>query len=185
MNSFQPDACKEVEETYKYLDVISEGVYGVVHRARDRKTQEIVALKRVKLNRTRSGFPIHSLREMNLLQELEHPNVIRVREVVVSKPSKENNLSHKVYLVMDYAHNDLYNLMQDPRNCNKNHIKQNVVRWTLPQAKCLILQLIKGMSYLHEMFVLHPYLPFFLKTPVDHRSHLQIVLPLFSSVFHL
>jgi serine/threonine protein kinase len=54
--------CRSVEE-FHCLNRIEEGTYGVVYRARDKKTQEIVALKRLKMEREKEGFPITSLRE--------------------------------------------------------------------------------------------------------------------------
>ncbi len=46
---------------------IEEGTYGVVYRAKDKRTNEIVALKRLKMEKERDGFPITSLREINTL----------------------------------------------------------------------------------------------------------------------
>lgn len=46
---------------------IEEGTYGVVYRARDKRTEEVVALKRLKMEKEKEGFPITSLREINTL----------------------------------------------------------------------------------------------------------------------
>lgn len=46
---------------------IEEGTYGVVYRARDKRTERIVALKRLKMEKEKEGFPITSLREINTL----------------------------------------------------------------------------------------------------------------------
>ena len=46
---------------------IEEGTYGVVYRAQDKRTDEIVALKRLKMEREKEGFPITSLREVSTL----------------------------------------------------------------------------------------------------------------------
>jgi cell division cycle 2-like protein len=54
-----------------------------VYRARDKKTNKIVALKRLKMEREKEGFPITSLREINTLLISQHPNVVTVREIVV------------------------------------------------------------------------------------------------------
>ena len=55
----------------------------MVYRARDKKTKEIVALKRLKMEREKEGFPITSLREINTLLISQHVNVVTVREIVV------------------------------------------------------------------------------------------------------
>lgn len=50
-----------------YFYRIEEGTYGVVYRARDKRTEEVVALKRLKMEKEKEGFPITSLREINTL----------------------------------------------------------------------------------------------------------------------
>ena len=51
---------------------IEEGTYGVVYRAKDKRTNEIVALKRLKMEKEKDGFPITSLREINTLLKVGH-----------------------------------------------------------------------------------------------------------------
>lgn len=68
---------------YERLNQIEEGSYGVVFRARDKETGDIVALKKLKLDEEKHGFPITALREINALMACQHENVVRIREVVV------------------------------------------------------------------------------------------------------
>lgn len=68
---------------YERLNQIEEGSYGVVFRARDKETGDIVALKKLKLDEEKHGFPITALREINALMSCHHENVVRIREVVV------------------------------------------------------------------------------------------------------
>lgn len=68
---------------YERLNQIEEGSYGVVFRARDKETGDIVALKKLKLEEEKHGFPITALREINALMSCRHENVVRIREVVV------------------------------------------------------------------------------------------------------
>jgi len=83
-------SCRHVESSYEPLNRIEEGSYGIVSRARDIETGEIVALKRLKLERETDGFPITSLREVTtLMAAREHPNVVRLREVVMGDTLKE------------------------------------------------------------------------------------------------
>ncbi|CAG2120393.1 unnamed protein product, partial [Medioppia subpectinata] len=58
--------CRLVTE-FEKLNRIGEGTYGIVYRARDTRTDEIVALKRMRMDREREGLPISGLREINLL----------------------------------------------------------------------------------------------------------------------
>jgi cell division cycle 2-like protein len=69
--------------TYERLNQIEEGTYGVVFRGRDKSTGDIVALKKLKLDEEKFGFPITALREINALMACRHENVVRIREVVV------------------------------------------------------------------------------------------------------
>lgn len=55
----------------------------MVYRARDKETGDIVALKKLKLDEEKNGFPITGLREVNALMTCRHENVVAIREVVV------------------------------------------------------------------------------------------------------
>lgn len=68
---------------YERLNQIEEGSYGVVFRAKDKQTGDIVALKKLKLDEEKNGFPITALREIHSLMICRHENVVRIREVVV------------------------------------------------------------------------------------------------------
>ncbi|UZJ51047.1 hypothetical protein CBS101457_000367 [Exobasidium rhododendri] len=82
--SWHPDiqGCRSIQK-YERLNHIEEGSYGVVFRAREKSTGEIVALKKLKMDKEKNGFPITSLREIRTLMEANHENVVRVREIVV------------------------------------------------------------------------------------------------------
>ncbi|GAA6069245.1 cyclin-dependent kinase 10, partial [Tachysurus ichikawai] len=74
--------CRSVKE-FEKLNRIGEGTYGIVYRARDTRTHEIVALKKVRMDKEKDGIPISSLREITLLLRLRHPNIVELKEVVV------------------------------------------------------------------------------------------------------
>lgn len=75
--------CRSVY-AYEKLNHIEEGSYGVVSRAREKETGDIVALKKLKMDQEKNGFPITSLREIKTLMTVgNHPNIVRVREIVV------------------------------------------------------------------------------------------------------
>lgn len=131
--------CRSVDE-FERLNKIDEGTYGVVYRAKNKKTGEIVALKKVKMEKEREGFPLTSLREINVLLSFHHPSVVDVKEVVVG-----SNLD-SIFMVMEYMEHDLKGLMET--------MKQP---YSQSEVKCLMLQLFEGVKYLHDNWVLHRY----------------------------
>ncbi|XP_045161517.1 cyclin-dependent kinase 11B-like [Mercenaria mercenaria] len=131
--------CRSVEE-FSCLNKIEEGTYGVVYRARDKKTDEIVALKRLKMEKEKEGFPITSLREINTLLKAQHTNIVTVREIVVG-----SNMD-KIYIVMDYVEHDLKSLMAPET------MKQPFL---VGEVKTLMLQLLRGVQHLHDNWIIH------------------------------
>ncbi len=129
--------CRNVEN-YEWLNRIEEGTYGVVYRAKDKRTEQIVALKKLKMEKEKEGFPITSLREINMLLKAKHPNIVHVREIVVG-----SNMD-KIYIVMDYVEHDLKSLMET--------MKQPFLEG---EVKTLTVQLLRAVHHLHDNWILH------------------------------
>merc|ERR1719357_1403739 len=132
--------CRSVEE-FQCLNRIEEGTYGVVYRAQDKRTKEIVALKKLKMEREKEGFPITSLREINTLLISQHPNVVTVREIVVG------SVMDQIYIVMDFVEHDLKSLMETMRKKSQVFLPAEV--------KCLMVQLLRAIHHLHDNWILH------------------------------
>ena len=66
-----------MDHRYQKVEKIGEGTYGVVYKAKDRQTGEIVALKKIRLEAEDEGVPSTAIREISLLKELAHPNVVQ------------------------------------------------------------------------------------------------------------
>jgi len=79
--------CRHVDE-YELLNNIEEGGYGVVSGARTKASGEIVALKKLKMELPRNGFPVTGLREIQILRACRHDNVVKLLEVVTERESK-------------------------------------------------------------------------------------------------
>ncbi|KAL7108302.1 hypothetical protein ACP275_06G104300 [Erythranthe tilingii] len=129
--------CRSVYE-FENPEKIDEGTYGTVYMAKDNKTGETVALKKVKMDAEKEGFPVTSLREINILLSLHHPSIVDFKEVVVG--SKIDN----VYMVMEYMEHDL-----------KAFMEMMIRPYSQSEVKCLMLQLLEGIKYLHDNWVLH------------------------------
>ncbi|KAH7883735.1 Pkinase-domain-containing protein [Phlebopus sp. FC_14] len=123
---------------YERLNQIEEGSYGVVFRAKDKETGDIVALKKLKLDEEKHGFPITALREINALMSCRHENVVRIREVVVGDTLTQ------VFVVMDFIEHDLktlLTLMPSP--------------FLQSEIKTLVLQLLSAVAHCHSNWILH------------------------------
>ena len=64
-------------EKYQKIEKIGEGTYGVVYKARNRLSGELVALKKIRLEAEDEGIPSTAIREISILKELQHPNIVR------------------------------------------------------------------------------------------------------------
>lgn len=64
-------------ERYDKIEKIGEGTYGIVYKAKDTMTQELVALKKIRLENEEEGMPSTAMREISILKELKHPNIVK------------------------------------------------------------------------------------------------------------
>ncbi|CAN7023955.1 unnamed protein product, partial [Brassica rapa subsp. trilocularis] len=138
-------------DCFEKIKLISHGTYGEVYMAKEIETGEIVALKKIRTNDEREGFPVTAIREIKILKKLHHRNVINLKEVVYS-PSPDNddlrddNNKYKgeIYMVFEYMDHDLAGLAYRPGT-----------RFTAPQIKCCMKQLLTGLHYCHMKHLLH------------------------------
>lgn len=110
----------------------------MVYRARDKETGDIVALKKLKLDEEKNGFPITGLREVNALMTCRHENVVAIREVVVGDTLTQ------VFVVMDFIEHDLKTLltvMPSP--------------FLQSEVKTLMMQLLSAVAHCHSNWILH------------------------------
>lgn len=129
--------CRSVE-AYKRLNTIDEGTYGVVHRAKDIETGEVVALKKIKMENCKGGFPITSLREINILLAIDHPNIVKLKEIVIGK-GLEN-----IYMVMEYLDHDVKMLLGQMKQPFRHS-----------EVKSLMRQLLSAVNAMHKGWILH------------------------------
>uniref|UniRef100_K3W7W6 Cyclin-dependent kinase 2 homolog n=1 Tax=Globisporangium ultimum (strain ATCC 200006 / CBS 805.95 / DAOM BR144) TaxID=431595 RepID=K3W7W6_GLOUD len=83
---------------------IGEGTYGVVYKSLDLKTNQVVALKRIRLETEDDGIPSTALREISVLRELEHPNIVSLLDCL-----QEDG---KLFLVFEFVDKDLKRFME-------------------------------------------------------------------------
>ena len=128
---------------YDYLSKLGEGTFGEVSKARSKKRGNVVALKKILMHNEKDGFPITALREIKLLKQLDHINVLKLEEMAVERP-KNASKKPSMFMVTPYMEHDLSGLLENPD-----------VQFTEPMRKCYMKQLLQGCAYLHENRILH------------------------------
>ncbi|VDD89509.1 unnamed protein product [Enterobius vermicularis] len=105
--------CRAVNE-FEKLNRVGEGTYGIVYRARDSKSGQIVALKKVRMDEKseEDGISLSAMREIRLLLRLRHKNIVRLHEIAVG-----HHLT-SIFLVMEYC-TQVSNLLLNDDGCLK------------------------------------------------------------------
>ncbi|KAF4511063.1 hypothetical protein G6O67_002897 [Ophiocordyceps sinensis] len=116
--------------------VVGSGTYGKVFKGLNVYTKGLVALKRIRMEGERDGFPVTAVREIKLLQSLRHTNIVTLEEVMVEK--------NDCFMVFEYLSHDLTGLLNHPS-----------FKLDPAQRKHLAKQLFEGLDYLHTRGVLH------------------------------
>ena len=117
--------------------IIGKGAYGVVFKATDKKTKELIALKKLYDAFRNDTDSQRTFREVMLLQELNgHENIIRLLNVIKA----ENHMD--LYLVFEYMEADLYNVV-------KANILQDI------HKRFIIYQICKALKFIHSADIVH------------------------------
>ncbi|KAK9136983.1 hypothetical protein Sjap_007577 [Stephania japonica] len=125
-------------DSFEKFDKIGEGTYSNVYKARDTLTGKIVALKKVRFDNLEPESVKFMAREILILRRLDHPNVVKLEGLVTSR------MSCSLYLVFEYMEHDLAGLAASPS-----------IKFTEPQVKCYVQQLLSGLEHCHDRGVLH------------------------------
>ncbi|PFH54725.1 hypothetical protein AMATHDRAFT_267 [Amanita thiersii Skay4041] len=131
------DPVKAKETKYIQLEKLGEGTYATVYKGRSKATNEIVALKEIHLD-AEEGTPSTAIREISLMKELKHVNVVRLHDVIHTET--------KLILIFEYCEQDLKKYMD--QHGDRGALDPNTVR-------SFMYQLLKGTAFCHENQVLH------------------------------
>uniref|UniRef100_A0A672J545 cyclin-dependent kinase n=1 Tax=Salarias fasciatus TaxID=181472 RepID=A0A672J545_SALFA len=122
-------------ETYIKLDKLGEGTYATVFKGRSKLTDNLVALKEIRLEHE-EGAPCTAIREVSLLKDLKHANIVTLHDII--------HTDKCLTLVFEYLEKDLKQYMDD---CGSIMSVHNV--------KIFLFQLLRGLAYCHRRKVLH------------------------------
>ncbi|EEF29154.1 Cell division protein kinase, putative [Ricinus communis] len=139
--------CRGID-SYRRLDILGEGSYGQVFKAREIGTGKTVAVKKLLItdHEEKEGFPITAIREIKILTNLHHDNVLGLKEIVTDYKNYKGN----TYLVFEYMEHDLASLSH-----RYNNNLKFATQFTATQIKCYMRQLLSGLSYCHANNVIH------------------------------
>jgi len=124
-------------QKYEICEKLGEGAYGVVYKARNKATRMLYALKIIPLDSIEEGIPSTTIREIGLLKELKHPNIVSIQDVISHK--------QELILVFEFVQQDLKQFLS-----NRDKKPLHAV-----SIKSLLYQLIKGIEHCHKNKVLH------------------------------
>eukprot|EP00941_MAST-03F_sp_MAST-3F-sp1_P003219 g3219.t1 len=138
-------------QKYTKLGKLGEGTYGVVFKARNNLTGDFVALKKIRLKEEGEGVPSTAIREISLLKELDHKNVVKLHEV---SPQDD-----KIYLIFEFLDQDLKQFM-DAAAAKQEVRRENgaIEHGPLLSHKLVrsyMYQLVSAVAYCHANRVVH------------------------------
>ena len=113
-----------------------EGAYGVVYKGKDRITGDFVAMKKIRLELEDEGMPSTALREISLLKELQHPNIVSHKDVLQN--------DGRLYLIFEFLDKDLKRFLD---SCDGPLDPMLVKSYTL--------QMLRGLSFCHMRGCMH------------------------------
>jgi len=124
-------------EDYVKIEKIGEGTHGVVFKGRNKTSGEIVAMKKLRFDSDEDGLPATAIREISLLREMSHPNIVKLKEIVLGG---DQNL----YLIFEFLTMDL-----------RKYIDSSQDRIDPRLVKSYTYQILQGTLYCHQRRIMH------------------------------
>ncbi|ODQ79941.1 hypothetical protein BABINDRAFT_161605 [Babjeviella inositovora NRRL Y-12698] len=129
--------------SYKVTKQLGEGSFGTVKQATDDRGR-LVALKQMLHKNNKDGFPVTSLREINIMRKLKHRNVLILIEMLYEPGDPLRKTTASWFMAMPYMSHDLAGVLSNPR-----------ITLAVPQLKTLMKQILEGIQYIHEQRFFH------------------------------
>ena len=136
---------KEQLEKYEKIEKVGEGTYGVVYKCRIKGTNDYVALKKIRLENGDEGIPSTSIREISILKQLHHPNIVYLMNLIHGEK--------KLYLVFEFMEHDLKKFLEMynsplPSELVKNYLYQILIAINFCHSKRILHRDLKPQNLL-------------------------------------
>ena len=131
----------EVDSRYSPLESIGTGAYGVVCAAKDNRTGQRVAIKKIPKVFEVIQIAKRTYRELKILRHLRHENIISILDVM--QPPEDISAFQDVYVVLDLMESDLHHIIHSVQPLSDEHIT------------FFLYQIVRGLKYIHSANVLH------------------------------
>jgi serine/threonine protein kinase len=127
--------------------MIGQGAYGIVYKGKKEDTGATVAIKRIPFadSTPEGGVPCNVIREISLLRELDHPNVVKLLDIIQASPGG-------LYLVFEYVAHDLKTYMDQ---CQTSDDISDRVGLPKETVRSFLRQIIAGVGCCHTYRILH------------------------------
>ena len=127
---------KEQLEKYEKIEKVGEGTYGVVYKCKIKGTNDYVALKKIRLENEDEGIPSTSIREISILKQLRHPNIVYLMDLI--------HADKKLYLIFEFMEHDLKKFL----DMNNSPLPPELV-------KNYLYQILIAINFCHSKRILH------------------------------
>ncbi|XP_044738144.1 cyclin-dependent kinase 1 [Chrysoperla carnea] len=125
-------------EEFLKIEKIGEGTYGVVYKGKNKRTGQFVAMKKIRLESEDEGIPSTAIREISLLKELRHPNIVTLEDVLMEEA--------RLYLIFEFLSMDLKKYMDSLGSGNMMDPEL---------VKSYLFQITNAILFCHKRRVLH------------------------------
>ena len=130
----------EIEKDYEIIDMIGRGAYGIVVAVKEKKSDKMLAIKKIQKAFDHKIFAKRTLRELKILRLLSHDNILRIDKIALPLSRTEFN---DIYLFSPLVESDLYSIIKSPQKLEEDHIK------------FILYQVLRATKYYHSAKVLH------------------------------
>ena len=129
-----------LDERYQVLDTLGSGAYGVVVSAKDLKTGETIAIKKIEKAFEHSTYTKRTLRELKIMRLMDHENIIRIKSIQLPRSREEFD---EIYAICELMETDLSSIIKSPQPLSDEH------------CQFFLYQILRGLKYMHSAGILH------------------------------